>query len=223
VQESRLTTLTRRGLMFPTEIREEIRKTGIRCRAQVEIVHQEHAKRWKLRAEESGGAEALLGHYVGFLNTDGTPMSWLQRVQSLLPNGMHAVVIESDLVRVEMFRYEHTYDLLITRHWLEEKGDERPELRNELLYLGRKGTLTTELWGRDAAFCGGAQPTFYTRSGEKSLPSSIWTDAVLKVTEAVCCVGCKHCHLLEPGITTTTGANVVPNEKDSVANNNRQT
>lgn len=205
MQESRLTTLTRRGLMLPAKIREEIRKTGIRCLPQVEIVHQDRAKRWKLRAEESGGAVASFGHYAGFLNSDGTPMSWLHRVQSLLPNGTHAVVIESELVRVEMFRYEQTYDLLITRHWLEEKGSERPELRSELLYLGRKGSLATELWGRDAAFRGGAQPTFYTRSGEKSLPSSIWTDAVLKVTEGVCCVGCKHCHLLEPGIAVSDG------------------
>jgi len=201
VQESRLTTLTRRGLMIPAEIREEIRKAGIRCRPYVEIVHQESANRWKLRGEESGGAVAILGYYVGFLNANGTPMFWLHRVQNLLPNGTHAVVIESELVRVEMFRFEQTYDLLITLHWLEEKVEKRPELRSELLYLGRKGTLATELWGRDAAFRGGAQPTFYTRSGEKSAPSSIWTDAVLKATEAVCCVGCKHCHLLEPSMT----------------------
>jgi hypothetical protein len=135
-------------------------------------------------------------------NADGTPLSWLQRVQNLLPNGTHAVVIERELVRIEMFRYEQTYDLLITRHWLEEKGDKRPELRSELLYLGRKGTLATELWGRDAAFRRGAQPSFYTRSGEKSVPSQVWTDAVLKVTEAVCCIGCKHCHVLEPCIAT---------------------
>jgi hypothetical protein len=203
VQESRLITLTRRGLMIPAEIREEIRRTGIRCRPYVEIVHQDRANRWRLRAEESGGAVALLGHYVGFLNADGTPMCWLHRIQNLLPNGTHAVVIESELVRVEMFRYEQTYDLLITRHRLEEKGTKRPELRSELLYIGRKGTLATELWGCAAAFRGGAQPTFYTRNGEKSAPSSIWADAVLKVTEAVCCVGCKHCHLLEPSITVT--------------------
>ena len=208
MQESRLTTLTRRGLMIAAEVREEIRKTGIRCRPQVEIVHQDHANRWKLRGEESGGAVALLGHYVGFLSADGTAMSWLQRVQNVLPNGTHAVVIERELVRIEMFRYEQTYDLLITRHWLEEKGDKRPELRSELLYLGRKGTLATELWARDAAFRGGAQPTFYTRSGEKSLPSLIWTDAVLKVTEAVCCVGCKHCHVLEPCIATADAESI---------------
>ena len=200
MQESRLTTLTRRGLMFPAEIREQIRKTGIRCRPQVEIVHQDRANQWKLRAEESGGAVAQLGHYVGFLRPDGSPLAWLQRVQSLMPNGTHAVVVERELVRVEMFRYEHTYDLLITRHWLEGKDGKRPELRSELLFLGSKGTLATELWGRDADFRGGAQPTFFTRSGEKSAPNSLWLDATLKVTEGACCVGCKHCHLLEAGM-----------------------
>jgi hypothetical protein len=99
-----------------------------------------------------------------------------------------------------MFRYEHTYDLLITRHWLEGQVGKRPELRSELLFLGNKGTLATELWGRDAAFRGGAQPTFFTRSGEKSAPNSLWLDATLKVTEGACCVGCKHCHLLEAGV-----------------------
>ncbi len=118
MQESRFTTLTRRGLMLPAEIREDIRKTGIRCRPQVEIVHQDRANQWKLRAEESGGAVSLLGHYVGFVAADGGALAWLNRVQSLLPNGTHAVVVESELVRVEMFRCEHTYDLLITRHWL---------------------------------------------------------------------------------------------------------
>jgi hypothetical protein len=58
VQESRLTTLTRRGLMIAAEVREEIRKTGIRCRPQVEIVYQDHANRWKLREK----SRAVLWH-----------------------------------------------------------------------------------------------------------------------------------------------------------------
>ena len=102
MQESRLTTLTRRGLMFPAEIREQIRKTGIRCRPQVEIVHQDRTNQWKLRAEESGGAVAQLGHYVGFLGPDGSPLAWLQRVQSLMPNGTHAAVVERELSCVDL-------------------------------------------------------------------------------------------------------------------------
>ena len=61
MKESRLTTMARRGLTFPGETREQIRKTGIRCRPQLEIVYQQRANQWKLRGEESGGAVADLG------------------------------------------------------------------------------------------------------------------------------------------------------------------
>jgi hypothetical protein len=199
VKDSRLTTMARRGLTFPAETREQIRKTGIRCRPQLEIVYQQRANEWKLRGVESGGAVADLGHYVGFVGKDGEALPWLQRVQNFLPNGVHAVVVEAALIRVEMFRYEQTYDLLITCHSLEGAERKRPELRSQILFLGRNGTLETELWGRDAAFRGGAMPHFFTRSGEQGLPDSAWIEATLKVTEAVCCTGCRHCHLLEAG------------------------
>jgi hypothetical protein len=42
-------------------------------------------------------------------------LSWLQRVDSIGVNGVHAVVVAPVLVRVEMLRFEHTYDLLIIR------------------------------------------------------------------------------------------------------------
>ena len=205
MKESRLTTIARRGLAFPAETREQMRKTGIRCRPQLEIVYQQRANQWKLRGEESGGAVALLGHYVGFVDGQGKALSWLQRVQNFLPNGVHAVVIASELVRVEMFRFENTYDLLITKHWLDLKKGRRPELRSGILFLGRNGSLETELWGNDAAFRGGAMPHFLTRSGELGSPDSAWIDATLKVTEAVCCTGCRHNHLLE----AATSANLL--------------
>ena len=200
MKENRLTTMARRGLTIPAETREQIRKTGIRCRPQLEIVYQQQANRWKLRGEESGGAVALLGHYVGFVDGEGNPLPWLQRVQNFLPNGVHAVTIETELVRVEMFRYEYTYDLLITRHWLQGEHSKRPELQSQILFLGRNGTLDTELWGKDAAFRGGAMPHFFTRGGEDSAPDDSWIEACLKATEAVCCIGCRHCHLLEAGV-----------------------
>jgi len=197
LKESRLTTIARRGLAFPAETREQMRKTGIRCRPQLEIVYQQRANQWKLRGEESGGAVELLGHYVGFVDGEGKALPWLQRVQNFLPNGVHAVVIESQLVRVEMFRYENTYDLLITNHRLDVRQGRRPEMMSSILFLGRNGSLETELWGRDADFRGGAMPHFFTRSGEVGSPESTWIDATLKATEAVCCTGCRHSHLLE--------------------------
>jgi hypothetical protein len=197
VKESRLTTIARRGLLLPAETLEQVRKTGIRCRPQLDVVYQQQAKTWKLRGEESGGAVEVLGHYVGFVGVDGGPLPWLQRVQNFLPNGMHAVIVEDEFVRVEMFRFENTYDLLITKHWLEHQDGKRAELRSAILFLGRNGFLETELWGRDAAFRGGAKPHFLTRSGEPGPPDSLWTDATLKATEAVCCCGCRHSHLLD--------------------------
>jgi hypothetical protein len=192
--------IARRGLALPAETLEQIRKTGIRCRPQLDVVYQQQAKAWKIRGEESGGAVEILGHYVGFVGVDGCAVPWLQRVQNFLPNGMHAVIVGDEFVRVEMFRFENTYDLLITTHWLERKDGRRAELRSAILFLGRNGFLETELWGKDAAFRGGAIPHFLTRSGELGPPGPLWTDATLKVTEAVCCCGCRHSHLLETAL-----------------------
>jgi hypothetical protein len=197
VKESRLTTIARRGLLLPAETLEQVRKTGIRCRPQLDVVYKQQAKAWKLRGEESGGAVELLGHYVGFVGVDGCPLPWLQRVQNFLPNGMHAVIVEDEFVRIEIFRFENTYDLLITKHWLEQRTGQKAEMRNAILFLGRNGFLETELWGKDAAFRGGAMPHFLTRSGEPGPPDSVWIDATIKATEAVCCCGCRHSHLLE--------------------------
>jgi hypothetical protein len=196
VKESRFATIARRGLLLPAETREQIRATGIRCRPQLEIVYQQQSKLWKLRGEESGGAVELLGHYVGFVDNRGNSIPWLQRVQNFIPNGTHAIIVTSGLVRVEVFRYEKTYDLLITRHWLEGDGNRRPDLRSAILFLGRNGSLETELWGRDSVFRGAAMPRFYQRSGEPGGPDSIWAESVMKATEGACCPGCRHSHLL---------------------------
>jgi len=204
-------TIARRGLSLPAETREQIRKIGILCRPQVEIVHQQRADQWKLRGEESGGAHQLLGHYVGFVSVDGEGLAWLQRVKNFLPNGVHAVVIANELVRVEMFRYETTYQLLISRHWLRRGDKERPELKSRILFLGRNGSLDTELWGKDAAFRGGAMPHFYARSGELAPPDTTWANATFKITEAASCCGCRHSHLLEAGISSSSP---VPLEQD---------
>lgn len=203
MKDSRLTNMARRGLTFPVGTREQVRKTGIRCRPQLEIVYQQRTNEWKLRGEESGGAVAELGHYVGFVGKEGEAVPWLQRVQNFMPNGTHAVVVATELVRIEMFRYDHTYDLLVTHHLLASADGKRPDLRSQILFLGRNGTLDTELWGKDAAFRGGAIPHFFTRSGERGAIEPRWMDAVLKITEAVCCPGCRHCHLLEGAAKVT--------------------
>ncbi|HUZ95378.1 MAG TPA: hypothetical protein VMU57_10730 [Edaphobacter sp.] len=198
--DKRLTLMAQRGLTLPELTRKEIRKTGIFSRATLQVVYQQQGRQWLLRGEEAGGAVASIGRYVGFCGVKGQPLAWTQRVQNFMPNGVHAVVIEPEFCRVEMYRYENTYDVLITRHSLSSTPGTRPHLESGIVFFRRAGTLATELWGRDSAFRGGAWPRFLKRNGEDELPPEAFLDVLLKITEAVCCLGCKHCHLLEQGI-----------------------
>ena len=124
---------------------------------------------WKLRGEESGGAVELLGHYVGFVDGSGKGIA-LAAAGPEFPSQRSARGSHCDeFVRVEMFRFENTYDLLITNTGSNAQEGKRPEMRSSILFLGRNGSLETELWGKDAAFRGGAMPHFFTRSGEAGI------------------------------------------------------
>jgi hypothetical protein len=151
------------------------------------------AKKYVLRGVESGGAVAEVGAYASYVGEQGDALPWLQRVDSIGVNGVHAVVVAPVLIRIQMLRIERTYDLLITRHELaKSRQGQRPRLESSILFYGRRGGLEMELWGKDVAFRGTVCPVFYTRSGER-----------VALTAAVCCVGCRHCHLLEPNLITT--------------------
>lgn len=192
--------LARQGLRLPAVTLKQLRGAGIYCQPSVSIEHQHLAKRYVLRGVESGGAVAELGAYASFVDSQGGPLPWLQRVDSIGVNGVHAIVVAPVLVRVEMLRIQRTYDLLITLHSLATSaGNQRPRLESAILFYGRRGSLEMELWGKDAEFRDAVCPVFYSRSGEAvTLPSELQRAAVL-IASAVCCVGCRrHCHLLEP-------------------------
>src|SRR5579863_4434257 len=191
--------LARQGLRLPAITLKCLRTAGIYCQPSVSIEHQHLAKKYVLRGVESGGAVADVGAYASFVDERGTPLAWLQRVDSIGVNGVHAIVVAPVLIRVQMLRIERTYDLLITRHQLAKSGDsQRPRLESVVLFYGRRGGLEMELWGKDAAFRGTVCPVFYTRSGERvALPNDL-QDAATRITSAVCCLGCRHCHLLGP-------------------------
>jgi hypothetical protein len=191
--------LARQGLRLPAATLKQLRDAGIYCQPSVSIEHQYLAKRYVLRGMECGGAIPQLGAYSSFVDEHGNALSWLQRVDSIGFNGVHAVAVAPVLVRLEMVRINRTYDLLITRHFLETSGkSQRPKLESSILFYGRRGNLEMELWGTDAAFCGSVRPVFYTRSGEPIRVPSEFEEAAAKMTEAVCCVGCRHSHLLTP-------------------------
>src|SRR5271156_6672125 len=131
--ESQLTThhrrvetdiLARQGLRLPPITLKCLRTAGIYCRPSISIEHQHLAKRYVLRGVESGGAVADLGAYSSFVDEQGAVLSWLQRIDSIGVNGVHAIVVAPVLVRVQMLRIERTYDLLITRHSLTNSANQ---------------------------------------------------------------------------------------------------
>lgn len=191
--------LARQGLRFPAIILRRLGSAGIYCQPTVSIEHQHLAKRYVLRGVESGGAVVDLGAYSSFTGEQGNPLAWLQRVDTVGVNSVHAIVVAPELVRIEMLRVERTYDVLITRHSLKTTGPgERPRLESFIVFYGRRGTLEMELWGKDRAFCGAVFPAFYSRSGETLAVPDEFHEAVTRISAAVCCVGCRHCHLLQP-------------------------
>lgn len=201
--------LALRGLRLPAITLRGLQTAGIYCQPAVSIEHQHFAGRYVLRGVESGGAVADLGAYCGFVDEDGQPMSWLQRVDSIAVNGVHGVVISVAFVRLQMLRVQRTYDLLITRHSLANVEDgKRPRLESLILFYGRRGTLEMDLSSKDAEFRGQVSPVFYSRNGEPARLPSQFQDAVVRITAAASCVGCRHCHLLQPA--TVVSGSVVP-------------
>lgn len=191
--------LARQGLRLSALTLKHLRNAGIYCQPSISIEHQHLAKRYVLRGVESGGAVADLGAYSSFVDEHGSALGWLQRVDSIGVNGVHAVVVAPVLVRVEMLRVQRTYDLLITRHILTASASgQRPRLESVVLFYGRRGSLEIELWGKDACYGGSVAPVFYSRAGEVATLPAEFQNAAALITAAVCCVGCRHCHLLQP-------------------------
>lgn len=123
---------------------------------------------------------------------------------------VHAVVVGPVLVRMEMIRIERTYDLLITRHRLTPSdANRRPRLESSILFYGRRGRLEMKLWNEDMEFRGAISPVFYSRSGEilEVPPQFRWAVAV--ITAGMCCVGCRHCHLLQANATSASSSSAV--------------
>ena len=187
-----------RGLRMPALALKTLRQTGIYCDPSVSIQYQSHAQKYVIRAVESGGAVQEMGAYCSFVSVDGSPLAWLQKVQSVGRNGLHAVVIAPELLRLQMLRNEQTYQLLITRHRLETaKGSTRPALVNAIVFQGINGTLEPSMGPINSPGNNRRLPIFRTRSGE-ILPIPIelqW--AIGRLSAAVCCLGCKHCHVLQ--------------------------
>jgi len=187
----------RQGLALPNPALRRLQEAGIFVRSAVSLEHQHLAHRYVIRGVESGGAVEALGHYVTFCGATGEPLVWLHPLDAIGVDGVHAVVVAPTLVRVEMFRRGHTYDLLITRHApAEAVNGKRPVLESVVLFRAREGHLASDLLGKDRDQRNCSAPSFFTRSGEPLAIPAEFDEVVKAATKAVNCVSCVHAHYL---------------------------
>ena len=184
-------------LTLPSAALKRLTEGSIRCIPDVSLEYQRAAKRYVLRGRESGGAVNELGRYVGFCGAEGELLGWFLKPDSLTLNSDHAIVLAPAIASIEMFRYEHTYELLITRHRIVEGGEGmRPKAASEQVFRGWQGQLPLDLVTKDQALAGTIAPEFFDRAGEpRQLPAK-FVKPVQAITRAVNCLKCSHAHLL---------------------------
>ena len=187
----------RRGLILARSIVRRLDEVGIHTRADVSLEHQHLTKRYVTRGVESGGAIAEMGRYVTFAGVSGEQLAYLQPLDGLGVNGLHAIVVAPVVVRIDLFRAGRTCQLLISKHELDRiEVGRRPSLRSTLLFRGVDGLLEIELWGKDRDLAGSATPQFRSRGGEVVEIPETFRPAVRAATHGASCVGCSHSHYL---------------------------
>lgn len=185
------------GLSLPASTLNALRNRGVYCTPGVSIEHQHLARRYVLRGVESGGAVVDMGRACAYLSSEGNPLAWLQRIDSIAVNGRHAIFIAESLVRIEMLRMFHTCELDISLHTLSRNsGRSRPEIASRLLFRARDGALPLDLWREEHKKSrGDVAPVFYNRAGEVIGLPHRFEEAIKGITAAVCCIGCRHTHV----------------------------
>lgn len=198
------------GLPLPRRAVRVLRERGIFAHAIVSVEHQHLAERYVLRGLESGGSTGDIGRYVTFAGIDGLPLECLHPVESIAVNGLHAIVIVPEVVRVDIVRKGRTYELLITEHRLiAADNGTRPRLETEILFRGVHGRLELDLSGRDKAQAGKVTPWFYSFSGERVNIPERFMAVIRAATHGVNCIGCAHSHYVrKSGVHQFTEASI---------------
>ena len=188
------------GLSLPRSVLNALDKRGIDCQPAVSVEHQHLANRYVLRGVESGGAVSDIGRACAFIAPDGSSLPWLQRIDSIGVNGRHAIYLAEHFVRLEMLRVEQTCELVLTLHTLScASGQTRPDIRSEVIFHGRDGSLPRDLWKQHRrALLGNVAPVFYSRAGEILKLPEAFERPIRQITACVCCIGCKHTHVGVP-------------------------
>jgi len=108
--ESQLTThhrrvetevLARQGLRLPPITLKCLRTAGIYCQPS----YQSNINTWQgstccVESNQAGGGGG--GAYASYVGEQGDALPWLQRVDSIGVNGVHAVVVAPVLIRIQM-------------------------------------------------------------------------------------------------------------------------
>lgn len=184
-------------LVLPRGTLRRLAEVGIHCRSEVRLEYQPVARRYVVHGTESGGAVRELGRYVTFAGVEGEPIAHLHPIDSLKANGAHAVVVAPILVKVDMFRFGRTCQLLIVKHEpLVEVPGKRPELKSTVLFRGVDGYLALEPEAKGRGNIAAMLPEFYSRSGEKNDIPVQFRAVVQAATLAVSCIECRHSHFL---------------------------
>ncbi len=176
-------------LVLPRPVLRRLETAGVYCQTWVTAERKSREGCWVLRGVESGGSTKEIGRYISFFSPDGARLAWLQKLDRIGPNGVHATVVASEMTSVEMARIEQTYQLLIAYHRLgKSSGGKKPRVESRVLFRGIDGQLPEELLTQ------GLAPEFFTWSGEVRPVPDKFSEAVKLVTAAVACVNCRHCH-----------------------------
>ena len=176
-------------LVLPKMMVRKLEGAGVYCQTWVTAEKQARVDRWVLRGVESGGSTKEVGRYISFFAPDGKRLPWLQKMDRVGSNGVHAVLVGAELVGVEMARIGQTYELLIVRYTLGARSPaKKPSIESTVLFRGVDGQLSEELRKQ------GLAPEFFSRSGEVRPIPEAFCDAVKLVTAGVACLNCKHSH-----------------------------
>jgi len=176
-------------LVLPKMMVRKLEGAGVYCQTWVTAEKQVRSDRWVLRGVESGGSAREVGRYISFFSPDGRRLPWLQKMDRVGSNGVHAVLVGAELVSVEMARIERTYELLIVRYALGAPGPtKKPPIISTVVFRGIDGQLSEELRKQ------GLAPEYFSRSGEVRPIPEAFCDAVKLVTAGVSCLNCRHSH-----------------------------
>ena len=185
------------GLPLARRAVRALKERGIFAHSLLSVEHQQLASRYVLRGLESGGSSGDVGRYVTFADEQGSQLEYLQPVESIAVNGLHAVVISTGFVRIDLLRKGRTYELLITSHGLvSEDSGNHPTFDTEVLFRGVHGRLELDLCGRDKSRAGSVAPAFLSLAGELVPIPQRFLLAVRAATKGVNCAGCVHSHYL---------------------------